>query len=302
MTAIVWTAFGMAFGAAVLYGTLALRKPRDRTYLSFACAMAAVTAFLYYECQLYNTSTLSEAIAVLRRREVMAHAVIAALLVFIPAYTRTRLRWPVAAAYWGALGILCIANVTSLYGIWFSAEPQLARPSFFGAHYTTLVAPPFSLLQHAYTLYLLSLFVLAVALAVPQIRRGERQRGVALLISAVLLVAPVGVDTVREVVGGTWPFVAELGFASWGLIMSVQLALDFRAQTFRIAHAISIANAQAARSTAILAAMDALDRNIHAPLRTLEAGLESLDASTRDDDLDRMRRAIMRLRELAAER
>lgn len=299
MTALVWIAFGMAFGSAVLYGTLALRRPVDRTYLSFACAMAAVTAFLYFEHELYSASTVHEAIEAVRRREVMAHAVIATLLVFLPAYTQTRIPRRVAAAYWLALAALFVANLLSPYSIWFAVEPALVRTSFLGAEYSSLVAPPFSVLQYAYTFYQLSLFVLAVALAVPQVRRGERQRGIALLISAVVLLAHDAIDIVRNLVGGTWPLVVELGFASWGLIMTVQLALDFRAQTFRLANAISHADAQATRLTAILDAMAALERDIHAPLDTLQTGLDSF---AQDVELARLRRAVMRLRELAAER
>jgi len=50
---VLWSAIGMAVGAVVLHTTLGLKRPFDRTYLSFACIMG-VTAILIHSWVDFN--------------------------------------------------------------------------------------------------------------------------------------------------------------------------------------------------------------------------------------------------------
>ena len=111
MTALLWAAFGMTTGAAVLYGALGLMRQLDRRYLSFACIMALLAAYLYFEWQLYRAPTGEAAVDAMRRQLIVAHGFLAGILVFVPAYTGARIpRW-LMSAYWGGLALFFVANL-----------------------------------------------------------------------------------------------------------------------------------------------------------------------------------------------
>jgi hypothetical protein len=300
MNALVWTAFGMTFGSAVLHGTLGLRQPRDPTYVSFAWSMAAVAGFIYFAYALYTSTSVDQAVEAMRHREIMAHALIACLLVFIPVYARMRMPRMVSVLLWGGLAAMFVANIVTPYSIWLASKPTLIHATFRGAPFATVRAPPFTLLQYAYSTYQFAVFVLAVAFVVRMIRSGDRRRGVILAAATAVVAAVVFVDVYREARGLPWPFLAEYGFVGWGVIMSVQLALEYRAQAGKLANAIAHVSAQASRLTAILGSMRALEHNIDEPLHVLETGFGQLAAgSDVDPQLVRLRRAVTRLRALS---
>lgn len=301
MTSLLWAAFGMTIGAALLHGALGLRSPLDRTYLSFACLMAALAAFLVLESDLYRATDVEAAVEAVRRRVVAALLANACFFVFLPSYTRAHLpRW-LMPAYWLALLALFVVNLLAPYGLWFSARPELHLELFRGEIYSSVIAPPMALPQIAYVVFFVSQPVVAFACAFSMFRRGERQRaltfGAAVLVVGVHMVA----DFVRDAVGGSWPYLAEYGFVTWGLIMSVQLALDYRSQADRLSGAIAHVEAQSERLTSILHALRSLERNMDAPLETLQAGVSGLPCQTtlEQDQLERLIRAVGRLREFS---
>jgi hypothetical protein len=301
MISIVWVAFGLTLGAAVLHGTLGLWRPIDRTYLSFAFMMALLTVFLYFEEALYRASTPDEAVETVRNTVIAAQAMMACYLVFVPAYLRVRIPRVVTTVWLGALAVLFVANLVAPYGIWFSAPPEVVRSSFRGEPYSTPIAPPLTLLQYAFTVYYVSLFAIGSVSSIVAYRRGERRRGLMLLLSLAIVFLFMLADIIREAVEGTWPYVAEFAFVAFGLIMSVQLAQDFRRQADELGATISQVEERARQLTSIVESLRALERNMHAPLEQLEAGIATLDAAPppRRDHLDRLRRAVGRLREFS---
>jgi hypothetical protein len=155
-------------------------------------------------------------------------------------------------------------------------------------------------LQFAYTCFFTTFLFVAIGLGVQLFRRGERQRGLTFSIAVVLVLVHGITDVIRDNVGGSWPYVAEYGVVTWGLIMSVQLARDFRARTQSLAQAIAHVETQSQRLSAMLDALQALERNMQVPLDTLERGVDRLARTTTEDaHLHRIERAVARLRELA---
>lgn len=301
MIALLWIAIGIAIGAALLHATLGARRPLDRAYLFCACMMAFLAVHFFFGLDLYRAATADAAVVAVRRQVLAVLGCHACMLVFVPAYTNVRIPRPIMAAFGGGLAILFVANLWAPYGLWFSAPPQLVHSEFWGVAYNSVVAPPMSLLQHAYSVYFMSFLAVALGCASKLVQRGERQRGVTLAAALVLIVASNLMDLARDTVGGSWPYVAELGFVAWALIMSVQLAHDFRAQAEALLRAISQVEAQAQRLSAMLAALRALEQNIHVSLETLEPGVNALAAATTTEGerRQRLRRAVARLREVA---
>ena len=296
MTALLWAAFGMTTGAAVLHGALGLRRPLDRTYLSFACIMALLAAYLYVEWELYRATTSEAAVEAMRREVIAAHGVLAGILVFVPAYTRARIpRW-LTSAYWGGLALLFVANLVAPYGLWFSAEPDLVPSTFRGEPYTVVVAPPLTALQYVHTLYVISLFVLTFRCALDAIRRGERQRGATLAIALVVVVGQHVADVVRDAVGGAWPYLAEFGLVTWGLMMSIQLAIDFRVNHQRLRATLNRAEHHSAELARMVEASLLVRDKLNTPLQTLELGLAICTAGGPEDE-----KALADLRSVVAE-
>jgi hypothetical protein len=301
MTAVLWTAIGISIGAVVLHTALGIRRPIDRTHLSFACIMASVAVFLYLQWDLYAATTAREAVNIKHRQVTILNLSLAGMFVFLPAYTRVHIPRAMTATYWTILVGLFIANLCAPYGLWFSGEPRLVASTFRGEPFTSVVAPAMAAPQLAYASFVISCIVVALCFAVAMFLRGDRQRAVTFAIALVLVLGHGITDVVRDNVGGTWPYVAEFGVVTWGLIMSVQLAHEFRKQTRSLATAIAQVEDQAIRLNAMLDALGALEQNMHEPLGKLEAGIPGLACGSPGDDsqLRRLERAVTRLREFA---
>lgn len=301
MTTILWAAIGTAIGAVVLHTTLGLRRPFDRIHVAFACLMVMVAAFLYLEWNVYRATTVGAAVVAKQHQITVVNAFAAAMFVFVPAYSNVRISRRVMVAYWTGLAFFFVVNLWVPYGLWFSSEPQLVTSSLHGEPYTTLVTPPMGPVQLGYSLFLTSFLLVALGCATKMFRRGEREQAVTFAVALILVLAAGIIDVVRHNVGGSWPYVIEYGAVSWGLIMSVQLARDFRTQTQSLAKSLADVQAHARRQATILDALQTLERDMQGPLTTLERGLGTLAAATRTEDarLQRLERAITRLRELA---
>jgi hypothetical protein len=301
MTPFLWTASGIALGVAVLHLALGVRRPFERTYLSFACIMGSAAVFLYVRAELYSATTLAAVVDAQRRLMSVINVSFACMFVFVPAYTRVRIPGIAQLAYWAVLCALFVVNLRAPYSIWFSSEPQLVRSTFRGEPYTAVIAPPMGLAQYAYVGFALLSLIVGLAFSVKMFRRGDRQRALTSVIAVVVVLGFAIADVVRDSVGGAWPNVVEFGIVSWGLIMSVQLAYDFRTQRRALGVAISTVEAQSKRLTRILDALHALEQNMHIPLDTLESGVAGLarGSATEDQQLRRIERTVTRLREFA---
>lgn len=300
MTPFLWAALGMSVGAAVLHGALGIRRPIRRTYLSFAGMMAMLAVFFYLQSEIYRVTAAEAAVELTRRQYVAVHAFAGCMLVFIPAYTSVRAPRPVMVVYWAALAAAFVANIVAPYGVWYSGLPELVPVELLGRTYNSPVAQPPGILQIAHTAFLIGVLALAVWSAVKVIRRGERQRGLAMVFGVSLILVGTAVDYVRESTGGSWPYVSEFGVVSWALVMSVQLAHDFRVNAQALARAIADVEAQSERLTSMLGALHTLEANMLEPLHTLEIGVAALvDGNTRDVELQRLQRAVTRLREFS---
>ena len=297
MTELLWVAFGLILGAAVLHGALGLRRPVDLTHLSFACLLVCLAAFLYFEQDFYRATTGDAAGLASKRQVIAAHGFIGCVLVFVPTYARIRLRRPVMTVYWGMLAILFVANLLSPWGIWFSGKPRVVAASFLGEHYYNVVAPTPGLLQIVHAVYAISVFAIMFWCAVVMIRRGDRRRGWMLAVALVLVIVHHLADFVQELVGGTWPYVGELGFVTWSLIMSIQLGIDFRDNERRLGQTLLHADQHRSALAAMVEASLRVRDKLNTPLQTLELGFAAHVPDTDGNErvLAELRYAVVQL-------
>jgi hypothetical protein len=298
MTVVVWTVFGTTFGATVLYAALGLTRPLDRTYLSFAFIMLMLDVYVLLELSLYAAKTVDEAVEVTRCVVVAAHGLLFFVLLFVPYYTRVRIpRW-VRVSFGSALAGLFVTNLVMPYGLWYSAVPELRTLTFGGEPYTAVVAPPMSVLQYAYMGYVLSVFALTLICAFRLVRR-ERRRGVILASSLVIALMHYLVDIIRDQLGATWPYVAEFGLVTWGLIMSVQLAVDYRVSEQRLRATLAAAEHHANELARMVDETIRVRDKLNTPLQTLELSLGAAPLTSDDDEtLAALRGAVRRITEL----
>lgn len=300
MTALLWASLGLSVGAAILYASLALRRPIALTYLAFCGMMALLAVFLYFELVVARATRIDEAVTAMRWQVFAAIGFCACTLAFIPAYAGVRPPRLLMIALVAVLVAFFVVNVVTPNGLWFSGRPTLVRATMLGQHYTTVVARPLSVLQLVYASYMIALQLTALALAGVLFRRGMTQRATALALSLVLIIVTNGADIVRDLRGGAWPYVGQLGLVALGLIMSIQLAREFRMKTESLADAIGEVSRQAGQLTAILGALRTLEDSMLASVARLEAGMACLRASTGDTaDLARLGRAVTRLRDVS---
>lgn len=300
MSSILWAMIGMAIGAAVLHCALGLTRPLNRTYLSFASIMALLAAYVYFEWELYRAATGVEAGEALRHQVIAAHGCVAFILVFVPSYTKVHVPRRIMTAYWAGLAVFFVANVALPYGIWCAREPSIVFSSFRGEPFTVVDPPPLGPWQYIHTLYMVAVFALTFTCALALVRRGERQRGAMLAIALVVVIVHHLIDVFRDTVGGTWPYVAELGLVTWGLLMSIQLAIDFRVTEQELHVTLRRAEQHTAELANLVEATLLVRDKLNTPLQTLELGLAMREATEADDEktLSRLRHAVAELAEL----
>jgi hypothetical protein len=291
----------MTLGAAVLHGALGFSRPLDRTHLSFAFIMVMISAFVFFECELYRVTTTDVAVEMVRRQVIAAHGVIALVLVFVPAYTHIKIpRW-LTIAYVAGLSAVFVTNIVAPYGIWFSAEPHLVAAARGGVPYTIVVAPRPSVLQYIHGSYVLAVFALAFTCALQQIRRGERRRGSMLAVALVVVILHHVVDFIHDAVGGAWPYTDEFGLVTWALIMSVELAIDYRCARQRLRATLTSLQQHATELARTAEAALRVRDKLNTPLQTLELSLDMRTPRASEDKktLGDLRGAVAQISELS---
>jgi hypothetical protein len=114
-------------------------------------------------------------------------------------------------------------------------------------------------------------------------RRGRRRAGAALVFGSVCVLTTVCFDILKGLLGEDWPYVGGFGLVVLALVLSAQLAADFRANERRLAN--------------MIAAALVLSDRLNTPLQTLEFGLETLSPQSVDERVRvlRLKRAVAKL-------
>jgi hypothetical protein len=265
--------------------------------------MALAAVYLYLQWKLYHAISSVAACTLKQHQVTVVNLFFACMFIFVPAYTRVRLPKVVASLFAVGLAVAFVANLALPCGLWFSGEPTLIPSTFRGEPYTNVIAPSMGAPQLAFAFFVMSYMSVAFVCAAKMYARGggERQRAVTFAIALAFVIGYGLIDIIRDNVGGSWPYLVEYGIVGWAVIMSVQLARDFRRSTQSLGIAIEVVDVQSRQLTTMLDALRALDRDMRRSLGTLETGVVALAQGTTlaDEQMCRIVRAVARLEELA---
>jgi len=300
MTFVVWTAIGMSVSTGLLHAVLGLRRPWHATSLAFAVVMALQAAWYFCGLQIYEATSLAAAAPWARRLTAVVALGMAAFGWFLAAYARIAIPRPLIALHVAGVVAMAASAVVTPMGAGVGAAPRLTGVAMLDDGVVHIIESDLGVVQVAFFGFVALTFAAGVVLGIQLYRRGERRRGLFLSAVTAPVVIGVGLDLVRDLMGGTWLDLSELGAVSLSLVMSIQLGLDFRADDRKLAATLAgVAQRTAELSAMVEAALEVRDR-LNTPLQNLELGLamRAEDAPAERATLAPMQAAVVELAEL----
>jgi hypothetical protein len=264
-------AAGVSLASALIHFTLGLHRPGSRQHVTFALLMLATCPFQLIVARFTVTTSVAPAITLSRAAVANAIVMIALFGAFVAQYSGMKPRRTVAWAF------LALSAVSLVYDL---AAPRglLYEPST-----PSLTVSPIALAWQAFN----ALTVLwATVVGALLVRRGQRRKGVLLLLGGGSVLATIVIDIVRNVLGRSWPYVGGFGLVVFSLLLAVDLAINFRDNEQRLTEWVG---------TAIV-----LRDQLNTPLQTLRFGLATMPAANAAEHarIQRLQRAVTRLRDL----
>jgi hypothetical protein len=278
----IWFALaaGVALSSSVVHCALGIRRPRSGKHLIFAALMLFIVPFQLVSSGLYSTRSAAEAVVLARVGVTLAIAIIFLYACFVKEYARSRIpRW-VAWTYVAVYAAWLVYDLLAPWGILFMTPPVPVSVPRGGPTFLFGRTPLVGLLWQACN-------ALTVAWGILEgwrmTRAGRRRAGVALVFGSSCVLFTVFIDIAKAVFAEHWPYVGGFGLVVLALVLSAQLAADFRASERRLAE--------------MVAAALALSDRLNTPLQTLEFGLEILGTQSGDEAVRvmRLKRAVEKL-------
>ena len=219
---------------------------------------------------------------------------------FTREYTGIRVpRWLVVAFY-GTVAAFTICNLVAPYSAFFASPPEMGTMTVDG-RLVTIFSIPRGPLQYAWLTFAALFMVFAIGMGVRLLLRGERRRG-AVFVSAfgMMFLAPLAAVVEGMMRGRQQPSSSALGALSLLLIMSMDLALEFRARQKALKAAFAELEAHAERISGMLETSLQLRDQLNTPLQTMELELVLIDRAAPEvaPRVARLRRALERLTDL----
>lgn len=259
-------AAGLGLSSAVTHFVLGLRRPRSGEHILFALMMLVLLPFQLVVARLHAAVSAHSIVELQRVGVVLAVALTTLFAAFVVQYTRTVVPPAIKWAYLVISAAWVGYDLISPFGLLASS------PAVLG-----LMWQAFNALTVAWGTFL----------GWSLMRRGQRRRGLALVVGASLVLVSVVFDFVRDLLAKTtWPYLGGFGVVGLALVLTGQLAAEYRDNEQRLAQ--------------MLAAAIHLRDLLNTPLQTLRFGLEMMPEQTDAERarVNRLRRAVTTLTEL----
>jgi hypothetical protein len=272
---------GMCLSAGVSHLALGVKSPPKAQHIVFALMMAFITPFQLLLESATTATSLEAAIRFTRYAAAMAIGFMVLFGVFICLHTGIRVSRSVAWTF-VLINLAFLAyDLLSPRGLVPADHPLRAGPGgpasivrFFGVPH--LVWQTLNLATASW----------GAAVGVKLALRGQRRQGMVLAVAALVFAGTVFMDLLRNVLERNWTYVGGYGVAAMAIILSAQLALDFRSNEVRLAELLG----EALR----------IRDQLNTPLQSLSWGLDlaARDASLNKALVARLQRSVARLTNL----
>jgi hypothetical protein len=276
-------AAGVALSSSVAHGALGIRRPRSAKHLTFAVLMLFIVPFQFVSAGFYATRSAVEAVVLARAGVALAIAILLLYARFVREYAQWKIpRW-VAWTYVAASAGWLLYDLLSPSGLLFAAQPvTVIAPRGEPTVLFVRTAAPGLTWQTFNALTV----VWGILSGLRMARAGRRRAGVALVFGSACVLITVCLDIVKGIFAEGWPYLGGFGLVVLALVLSAQLAAEFRDSEQRLAD--------------MVAAALVLSDRLNTPLQTLELGLEALSTQSVDERLRvlRLKRAVAKLAEV----
>jgi hypothetical protein len=273
-------AAGAALSNSVVHCALGIQRPRSIKHLTFAALMLFIFPFQIASAGLYTSESPIEAVAMARAGVALAVVIILLYARFVEMYAEVTVpRWLAQAHIAVSVGWL-LYDLLSPWGLLFAALPVTVIAPRGGPDVLFVRTPAIGLLWQSFNALTI---VWGIAAGVRMARTGRRRAGIALVVGSMCVLGTIFFDIIKGVLGATWPYLGGFGIVVLALVLSAQLAADFRASEKRLSD--------------MVAAALVLSDLLNTPLQTLEVGLETLNVESDDERARvlRLKRAVARL-------
>lgn len=295
MTFFLHAGFGVALAALVTFTGLSVGR-RDRKHVLFAVMMFVLAAYLMLAQLQYRAPDWETMRPLFRTAWWMVSTYVFLLGWFSCEYAGIRLPRFVR---WGAAAITLVFivwNAVNPETLYFERAPTVA-PKVLWGNQVYMIEGTYGPGGYAQQTFTTCVFLFGIGAGIDLVRRGSLRRGAILSTSNALLLVAAAIDVQREVAGADRPYLSEFAVAVMALLMSLELAIDFRIQERKLDAAVT----RLERFMTVF--LDVRDR-VNTPLQTLMWSFELLQERKRpasEHEVLRMQRAVEKLVELSEE-
>lgn len=281
MSALLWAGCGAASLSSILNMALGLSRPVEWKYVSFSIAMLFLSVYFGLQHVFYYSTDLELKIEVVRWQIYVALLFFGSFGTFLALYTNWEPPGWIFKTIGVYIGIAALYNYLSPYTLYFTGQPHIAAYQQFGSDTIHLLEAPVNVL-------VVSLFTFEMVVIVGGAYLVYTRKRASKLILTALVVGwcCVTSDFVHDVVKGTWPYLGEFGAVFFAVLMSLELAIDYRSKESHLARA--------------LATTIKIRDQLNTPLQTLTLGLDLIAADTPDQQhlVERLKNSVNRLESL----
>jgi hypothetical protein len=273
-------AAGVALSSSVTHCALGIRRPRSVKHLSFAALMLVTFPFQLVSARFYTTRSPVEAMATARAGVALAIAIVFLYALFVKKYAHAKIPGWLEGAYVAACAAWLLYDLLSPWGLLFATKPAAVIVPRDGATVLFTRTPPIGLAWQAFNALTI---VWGIREGVRMARARQRRAGMALVVGSCFVLVTIALDIAKGLFAEDWPYLGGFGIVVLAVVLSAQLAADFRATEQRLADMVA--------ATLVLSDL------LNTPLQTLEFGLETLRSGNADERarVQRLRRAVAKL-------
>jgi hypothetical protein len=222
-------ATGICLSNGICHLALGIRRPRRATNLLFAASMAVICPFQLIAGAFNSATSLDAAIPLARYGVALAIVFMVVFAAFVRQYARVVVSRAVVYAFLAASAAWLAYDLLAPRGLLFTS---LVDGRGSGSVFDRV---PLGVVELSWHTFNGATALWAAAAGWKMARRGRQRAGAALVLGVTAFLMTVLFDTVRDVLGRTWPYLGGYGAMVMATLLALELSLDFREKELLLA-------------------------------------------------------------------